>query len=404
MWVIYLQKLQDKRLVFKGEITVFLSLIFILLLSFVGTMVEAASITLTKSMKRADMALAMESIFAEYEPELLEKYGIFAKQGSDLHSISNRLSYYGSGSLEHEIVNMELLSDMRGQEVYRQAVISMGGSVSQTNPSILNPYEEEAKSVKENFESLGVDVPELEAVPLSFLLALVLPKEEVLSNKTINLENLPSKRELRTGIGDSQKVEKTLFGKGLLASYFTMNFRNYTSKSNADKLSYETEYLLAGKSRDKDNLEWVAKRLLTIRVAVNYGFLLVDEEKLAKAEAMAIGISTVLAIPEAKAIIKQAVLFFWSYEESLLDLKKLFLGERVPLGRNEAGSSADYEDYLRALLFAADTETLCMRTLDLIELNLGIQVDRCVTKLELESRGYTRRQIPYTCNTSFAYK
>ena len=119
-----------------------------------GAMIEATSISLTKSMKQADLCLAMESVFAEYDPELFRKYGIFAREGSGLFSISNRLSYYGAGNLNHEIVQMELLSDQNGQEVYRQAVTSMGGTVTQTKVSTENPYQEKAQSIKEQFEKL----------------------------------------------------------------------------------------------------------------------------------------------------------------------------------------------------------------------------------------------------------
>ncbi len=402
--MIFLQRLQDRPLVFKGEITVFLSLIFVLLLSFVGAMIECTSISLTKSMKQADLVMAMESIFAEYEPNLLKKYGIFAKQGRDSYSISSRLSYYGAGNLDHEIIKLETLSDNKGQEFYRQALACMGGNGISSRPMIQNPYEAFSKSIKEKFNALEIDVPELEGVSSSFLLAQVLPREKSLSNRSISLEELPSHRQLQTGNDTSLEVDRTLVGKGIFASYLTKHFSDYTKESNENPLSYEIEYLLAGKSSDEKNLEWVAKRLLSVRVAVNYALLTVDEEELAKAETIAIGISTALMIPEAKEVVKQAFLFFWAYQDSLVDIRKLFLGEKVPLGRNEEGSEADYEDYLRAFLFATETDKLCMRALDLIELNLDIQVDDCVTKLALESTGYTRRNIRYKCKAEFAYK
>ena len=399
-----MQRLQDKPLEFKGEITAFLSLIFVIMFSFVGTMVEYTSISITKSMKQAELLLAMESIFAEYEPSLLKEYGILAKQGSSSYSIANRLSYYGASNLEHEILRMSLLSDKSGQEFYRQAILCMGGRVTLSTPSILNPYKEKAQQIKEEFQALDLQVPELEAIPTALLLAFVLPKEEVLSNKMISLSELPSHRSLQEGIGTAQEVSKTLVGKGLFSSYLTKHFSYYTVQSHENSLNYEIEYLLAGKSSDKENLEWVARRLLAIRVAVNYGLLLADGEKTARAESLALGISTALAIPEAMEVIKQAFLFFWAYEDSIADLKRLFLGEQVPLGRNEEGKLADYEDYLRALLASADTEKLCMRALDLLELNLGIQVDECVTALEIESTGYTRKNIRYRCKAAFAYE
>ena len=66
----------------KGEVTVYLSLVFILLISFAGAMLESASLQNVKNYRRADMTRAVESIFAEYQKELWEVYGIFALEGS----------------------------------------------------------------------------------------------------------------------------------------------------------------------------------------------------------------------------------------------------------------------------------------------------------------------------------
>ena len=141
-----MRKSQDRPLEFRGQVTVFLSLILVLLVSFVGSMIESASISLAKSRNQSDLTLAMESIFAEYEPRLLEDYGIFARQGSDRSTIERRLSYYGAENLEHNILRMELLSDESGKEVYRQGVAAMGGKVEEIRPLLTYDYEEEAKN------------------------------------------------------------------------------------------------------------------------------------------------------------------------------------------------------------------------------------------------------------------
>ena len=60
----------------KGEVTVYLSLVFILLISFAGAMLESASLQNVKNYRRADMTRAVESIFAEYQKELWEVYGL----------------------------------------------------------------------------------------------------------------------------------------------------------------------------------------------------------------------------------------------------------------------------------------------------------------------------------------
>ena len=83
----------------KGEITVFLSLLLVVLLTFIGGMVQSASIHITKSMKRADTKLALESVFAEYQGKLLEKYDIFGKLDGDETKFSRRLWFYGANNM-----------------------------------------------------------------------------------------------------------------------------------------------------------------------------------------------------------------------------------------------------------------------------------------------------------------
>ena len=57
----------------KGEVTAFLSLIIVLLVTFIGGIMESASVQMAKNYRRADMNRAMESVFAEYQQELLEE-------------------------------------------------------------------------------------------------------------------------------------------------------------------------------------------------------------------------------------------------------------------------------------------------------------------------------------------
>ena len=66
----------------KGEVTAYLSLIFILFISFVGGIMESASVQMAKNYRRADMNRAMESVFAEYQKELLDEYEIFALEAT----------------------------------------------------------------------------------------------------------------------------------------------------------------------------------------------------------------------------------------------------------------------------------------------------------------------------------
>ena len=87
----------------KGEITVFLSLSFTLLLSFIFGILESAVIQGSKNLSRIDTDRAIYSVFGEYHQELMEQYHVL---GIDLgyrtgnyeeENLIQRLHYYNSG-------------------------------------------------------------------------------------------------------------------------------------------------------------------------------------------------------------------------------------------------------------------------------------------------------------------
>lgn len=97
----------------KGEITVFLSLSFTLLLSFIFGILESAVIQGSKNLSRIDTDRAIYSVFGEYHQELMEQYHVF---GIDLgyrtgnyeeENLIQRLHYYNSGSTDHQIKGIQ---------------------------------------------------------------------------------------------------------------------------------------------------------------------------------------------------------------------------------------------------------------------------------------------------------
>ncbi len=112
----------------KGEITAFLSLIFVLLLSFIGAIIESASIQISKSYARGNVDQAIHSVFAEYQKDLLEEYKIFALDSSyemgnaSVENILGRLKYYGAQNGNNSASRIQLLSDEKGA-AFREHVI-----------------------------------------------------------------------------------------------------------------------------------------------------------------------------------------------------------------------------------------------------------------------------------------
>ena len=66
----------------RGEITVFLSIVFVLMISFVSGILQAAVIQSAKNMGRLETDRAVYSVFGEYQKELLEEYHVFGLEGS----------------------------------------------------------------------------------------------------------------------------------------------------------------------------------------------------------------------------------------------------------------------------------------------------------------------------------
>lgn len=432
----------------KGEITAFLSLVFLLMMSFAGAMIESASIQVLKNYKRADMELAMESIFAEYQKELLEQYDIFALDGSyesgifAEEKIMRRLTYYGSDGIENKVESFELLTDQSGEAFYKQAVRYMknkwGMDVFAEEEEKPEVYQNHIKGELDSMlgeakESLPAENNPIQSVAdfeESGLLQIIVPDPEQLSKKVLKREQLASVRELKKGRGHLaiQESEEAKTYRPLFHAYLMEHFSSMVNPGEEKALSYELEYLLGGEVSDQENLEKVCRKILAIRFAMNYGYLLFDETKKAEAEIMALTLCSLLTVPGITEVVNQALLAAWAYGESVLELRTLAAGKKVPIIKNaenwtiqlsgiltladretwkespECEEGISYQDYLKVLMIPEKKEELSMRALDLIESNLHIPADCFVTQLEVKSDCKLRRGIHYKFLTYFGYQ
>ena len=114
----------------KGEITAFLSLIFVLLVSFILAMLQSAQIQTEKNMKRLEADRALFSVFGEYQKELSEEYEIFSVESTygtgsyDEQKLLNRMAYYGSMGTQQTITDIRLLTNNSGQ-AFREQVLEV---------------------------------------------------------------------------------------------------------------------------------------------------------------------------------------------------------------------------------------------------------------------------------------
>ena len=112
----------------RGEMTAFISLVFVLLVGLIGAVIESASVQTAKNYRRADMDRALQSVFAEYHRELLAEYDIFGiaagyETGTfSFENIVNRLEFYEAAGMTQEAERLQLLTDDHGQPFKEQAV------------------------------------------------------------------------------------------------------------------------------------------------------------------------------------------------------------------------------------------------------------------------------------------
>ncbi len=425
-----LKKSHQKDLQFKGEITVFVSLVFMLILSLIMALLTSAALQVEKSKVRAKMQLALESVFAEYHREILDDYDIFVRANCSEKVIEKRLQYYGIVDVEHRILQSKLLTDEGGLPFYQGAVRYMkdwvdisgtlgGSSTDFELDETLKELELRNDSTLSNLLSQDEESLLEEDNPLtnisnlkkSNLLSILISDQETISKKTIETENLPSHRTLKKGVGtlEAEEGEGGVLEKAFFTEYLIHHFSNHAKVQEDRKLSYELEYLLNGESEDKENLEDVLKKILWIRTGVNYLYLQTDEVKKAEAAAMAAGLCVLMTVPGITEVVKQAILLAWAYGESIVDLRSLMKNKKVPAvktaetwqlrlsnlaklgtkeeitGEKQFSKGLDYTDYLRGFLLLEDRETLCMRSLDLIESNTSVKADECMTWVVLES-------------------
>ena len=451
----------------KGEVTAYLSLVFILLMTFVGGIMESASIQMAKNYRRADMNRAMESVFAEYQKELLEEYEIFAldtgyetsQYGEDM--VIRRLEYYGAQNMEHQVRRIQYLTDHGGRAFYEQVAaymeqqygidlvkeqVGMTDMWKKQDEQIIE-YEQTGKTEQEHLDQLLEEqegelpsednpIAYVEELKKSPILSLVMPEDRQVSEKKIARASMVSKRQRNQGYGDfsdvtpeAGTVDHLLFGR-----YLTDHFGHAVSEEDKGELDYELEYMLAGKESDRENLEAVVNKLLLFRFVPNYMHLQGSSTKKAEAEAMALTLCSLLAVPAITQAAAQVILLAWAYGECLMDVRALLNKGKVPLMKNEeswqlslsdllklgqdkslndgqdTGSGLTYEEYLRILLFLEKKEALGMRALDLIENNLrtkhgltSFRADQCVSKMEMDSTCKLRRGIHYRFSTYFGY-
>lgn len=264
-------------------------------------------------------------------------------------------------------------------------------------------------------------------------LELVLPAGKEISANEIDKSTLVSGRELQQGMKMPDRImQKMGYGSDILFQQYLMNhLGNYSEPSKAG-LAYQMEYIFAGKDNDVDNLKAVATKLLFIREGVNFACLMADHVKRSQAQALATLIASSFLVPPAAAVIESALLLCWAFAESVLDVRELFAGGKIPLVKTAAQwqislenlpnlmegldsmrrndeKGMSYEDYLQVLVLSVNKNKKVMRSMDMVENTIRsngrehFYMDSCIVALEAFAEVKANRKKEFQVIRQYCY-
>jgi hypothetical protein len=366
---------------YKGSITVFLSLILTLVLSVVMAMTESAAYAAARMKCEVAADMGLESVFAEYNRELLDRYDLYfidTSYGSGTPSVEelkDHLTGYISYNIDPskgtlslvqpadftalyldslDITEISYASDAAGRVFKRQAIqafedthgISEAKALAEKAGGIVDVYrankvdENEPDRMREELEDRlnGLDY-KIDENPAAHvyddregILRFVMDTKGV-SSKSIDSSSLISHRQIHKGTGlhggmtDTESTASELmFDEYLLdrCSCYTDNFADGSP-------AYEMEYILYGRNTDMANLREAVERLMLFRYAADTAYIFTDPEKKAPVKAVVEVITALLGAPDAAEPLADSILLAWAYGESVSDTVRLLAGERVPL-------------------------------------------------------------------------
>lgn len=451
----------------KGSITVFFSLVLTMLCSLFFSMSETIRILGMENRSSVITREALGSACSEYQPYLWETYSILALDSAygqeywTTSLVENRMDQFccnnceGEGGLfqmepvgcqlleyglltdgngavfMHQAANMakkqmsqEAIEDWRGKA---EAVISDGRPAFSVESQV-DAAKEALNNIQQETESreAAVAPSEEQSPPMEFdnpftifqlikekgWLGLVTEGIEF-SDKTMAVDGVVSRRQLQRGTKDAEFTrEGNTSNRWLYQWYLLHQFAHYGQDTKGAGLAYQAEYIIAGKSTDRENLETVVGNLLAMRQIKNVLTITTNPGMLQQTYQVALSLAGASANPALVQVVQTGVVSIWALVESMLDVRTLLAGGKVAfiktaqqwtsqlyslaayippsIKATETEAGITYEQYLAGQLFLLDDKSLGLRPLDLMEEDLrrqegytNVRMDRMICSMEV---------------------
>lgn len=218
--------------------------------------------------------------------------------------------------------------------------------------------------------------------------------------------------------GINSFAKKLLFNEYIREHFYTFPIEeDVLVERKPSALDYEQEYMLAGNTSDKENINNVISKLLMIRMLGNLPSILSNKSILSEAKAAAVAIVGFTGLPILLSITQGLIILLWTFAEALVDICALLKGKDLPLIKRsieiriedllilnrqlieqkaerlgkEDGVTMAYDGYISMLLLTKKEEDVIFRSLDLMEVNLSMRYDNefsfknCIYGLKTEA-------------------
>lgn len=325
-------------------------------------------------------SLWVQSLLAEYDLNLRDKYGLFGFYGYP-KDVENKILFYASESFdEKKYINVNSCAcrlydySLNNVKIATKQIIAEGKAISASKVIGKEPDDYRVQSIPGGALMQNDAKDAFEELPSGG------------NSGTISFDFVKNLFQETASFGDVLKTQGNRF---FINQYISQYINNYcNSESFEDSyLKCEREYLICGKHSDSANIKGVKNLIVAMRQVSNMAFLHTDSKK-----SKAILAAAELIAPEAPMLSYETIIAAWALAESINDYKLLINGHKVPLVKTTESWALDldvvldswdekcvytgvdsgesYDEYLSLLTYVMDEKVLILRIMDIVQLNM----------------------------------
>ena len=370
----------------RGSISVFLALLLSASLTVSLACLEHARLYGFRSRLEMAAESAMDSLFAAYDGDVFNDYGLLFLNGESLpgeRSMEDDITvhlekemnpqtghlFFSGNLFRSEVKDVWLTGTWsaadRGGELFirdaldymKYSLVGIGIDEIMEQAGLVNDGEKAAEEARKQEEESGTAytldeethesttydevtqgswLEKVKEIREKGWLELIIPIDRVSSKYETTKAGFPSEEYLTYARFFEPLREYLISDQLVFNEYLLESFSCFANVEKPEGMQYQLEYILCGKKSDRKNLESTVLRLLLIREGLNLASLMGQTTMRRKTEAAASAIAGWTGIAPIVLLVQTAIAAGWAFCEAITDLRTLLGGGKVPLVKSEA--------------------------------------------------------------------